>query len=128
MAVRKQKMIESEEGSLSYKRNVVLSIVKLATQEINGIASLCTNAFPFWKKVFNKNYNHGVIIEFGEDNDVYVEVYVNVLFGYSVKEVAFRVQENIKISIESMTEYKVSSIKVNVVGVVFVESEDAQNI
>lgn len=128
MAVRKQKMIESEEGSLSYKRNVVLSIVKLATQEINGIASLCTNAFPFWKKVFNKNYNQGVIIEFGEDNDVYVEVYVNVLFGYSVKDVAFRVQENIKSSIESMTEYKVSSINVNVVGVVFVESEDTQNV
>lgn len=128
MAVRKQKMIESEEGSLSYKRNVVLSIVKLATQEINGIASLCTNAFPFWKKVFNKNYNHGVVIEFGDDNDVYVEVYVNVLFGYSVKDVAFRVQENIKSSIESMTEYKVSSINVNVVGVVFVASEDAQNI
>lgn len=128
MANRKLKMVESEEGSLSYKRNVVLSIVKLASQEINGIASLCTNAYPFWKKVFNKNYNQGVVIEFGEDNDVYVDVYVNVLFGYSVKDVAFRVQENIKSSIESMTDYKVSSINVNVVGVVFVENEDAQSI
>ena len=68
------------------------------------------------------------MIEFGEDNDVYVDVYVNVLFGYSVKDVAFRVQENIKSSIESMTDYKVSSIYVSVVGVVFVENEDAQSI
>lgn len=128
MANRKLKMVESEEGSLSYKRNVVLSIVKLASQEINGIASLCTNAYPFWKKVFNKNYNQGVVIEFGEDNDVYVDVYVNVLFGYSVKDVAFRVQENIKSSIESMTDYKVSAINVNVVGVVFVENNDTQSI
>lgn len=128
MAIRKQKLVESEEGSLSYKRSVVLSIVKLATQEINGIASLCGNAFPFWKKLLNKNYNRGIVIEFGEDNEVYVEVYVNVLFGYSVKDVAFRVQENIKSSIESMTEFKVSSINVNVVGVVFVESEESQGV
>ena len=119
MAGRKQRLIESEEGSLSYKRNVVLSIVKLASQEINGIASLSVNAFSCIKRMFNKNYNNGVVIEFGDDNDVYVDVYVNVLFGYSVRDVAFRVQENIKSSIESMTDFKVSAINVNVVGVVF---------
>ena len=124
MANRKQKLVDSEEGSVSYKRNVVLSIVKLASQEINGIASLSTNAFSVWKKMFNKNYNHGVVIEFGEDDDVYVDVYVNVLFGYSVKDVAFRVQENIKSSIESMTDFKVASINVNVTGVVFNNSEE----
>lgn len=119
MANRKQKLIESEEGSLSYKRSVVLSIVKLASQEINGIASLSTNAIPTYKKMFNKNYNHGVVIEFGDDNEVFVDVFINVLFGYSVKDVAFRVQENIKSSIESMTDFKVSLVNVNVVGVVF---------
>lgn len=124
MANLKQRVVDSEEGSLSYKRNVVLSIVKLATQEINGIASLSKNAFSVWKKMVTKNYNHGVVIEFGQDNDVYVDVYVNVLFGYSVKDVAFRVQENIKSSIESMTDFKVAAINVNVVGVVFVSADE----
>lgn len=124
MANRKQKLVDTEEGSVSYKRNVVLSIVKLASQEINGIASLSTNAFSVWKKMFNKNYHRGVVIEFGEDDDVYVDVYVNVLFGYSVKDVAFRVQENIKSSIESMTDFKVAAINVNVTGVVFSNNEE----
>ena len=124
MAKGKQKLTQSEEGSLSYKRNVVLSIVKLATQEINGIASLSNNGFSFFKKMFNQNYNKGVLIEFGEDEDVYVDVFVNVLFGYSVKDVAFRVQENIKSSIESMTDFKVASINVNVIGVVFNNTDD----
>ncbi|MBR2909484.1 MAG: Asp23/Gls24 family envelope stress response protein [Clostridia bacterium] len=124
MANRKQKLVDTEEGSVSYKRNVVLSIVKLASQEINGIASLSTDAFSMWKKMFNKNYNRGVLIEFGEDDDVYVDVYVNVLFGYSVKDVAFRVQENIKSSIESMTDFKVAAINVNVTGVVFGNNEE----
>ena len=124
MAKRANKLIESEEGSLSYKRNVVLSVVKLATQEISGIASLNSKGYSIWKKIFNRNYNRGVVIEFGQDNDVYVDVYVNVLFGYSVKDVAFRVQENIKSSIESMTDFKVAAINVNVVGVIFNNSEE----
>jgi len=124
MANRKQKYTESEEGSLSYKRNVVMSIVKLATQEISGIASLSNNGFSMLKRMFNSKYQRGVIIDFGEDDDVYVDVFVNVVFGYSVKDVAFRVQENIKSSIESMTDFKVAAINVNVTGVVFGNTED----
>jgi len=123
MANRKQKYTESEEGSLSYKRNVVMSIVKLATQEISGIASLSNNGFSMLKRMFNSKYQRGVIIDFGEDDDVYVDVFVNVVFGYSVKDVAFRVQENIKSSIESMTDFKVEAINVNVTGVVFTDAE-----
>ena len=125
MATHKQKKLtHSEEGSLSYKRNVVLSIVKLATQEISGIASLSNRGVSVAKKVFNQNYHRGVIIEFGEDEDVYVDVFVNVQFGYSVKDVAFRVQENIKSSIESMTDFKVAAINVHVIGVVFTNTDD----
>ena len=124
MAGRKQKIVASEEGSVSYKRNVVLSIVKLAAQEINGIASLDVTGLKFLKRVFNKKFNHGVLIEFGDDEDVYVDVFVNVLFGYSVKDVAFRVQENIKSSIESMTDFKVAAININVTGVVFSNVEE----
>ena len=123
MANSKQKLLKSEEGSLSYKRNVVLSIVNLAAQEINGIASLDGKGLPLVKRILNKHYHHGVCIEFGEDDDVYVDVYVNVLFGYSVRDVAFRVQENVKSSIESMTDFKVASINVNVTGVVFAAEE-----
>lgn len=119
MAVRKLRFIDTEEGSVSYKRNVVLSIVNLATKEINGIAGLSNNGLSCFKKMMNKNYRRGVIIEFGQDDDVYVDVFVDVLFGYSVKDVAFRVQENIKSSIESMTDFKVAAINVNVTGVVF---------
>ena len=101
-----------------------MSIVKLAAQEINGVASLDSTGLSFMKRMMNKHYRHGVLIEFGEDDDVYVDVYINVLFGYSVKDIAFRVQENIKSSIESMTDFKVAAINVNVTGVVFSNVEE----
>lgn len=124
MANKKQKLLNTDEGSLSYKRNVVLSIVNLATQEINGIASLDKKGLPLLKRALNNHYHHGVLIEFGEDDDVYVDVFVNILFGYSVRDIAFRVQENVKSSIESMTDFKVASINVNVTGVVFSGTEE----
>ena len=115
---------ESEKkDSVTYKKNVVISIVSLATQEINGIASISRNSVSAIKSALSKNINRGIIVEFDKDNKVTIDVFVNVKFGYSVKDVAFRVQENIKQSVESMTEYKIANINVQVVGVTFSESD-----
>jgi len=111
------------EGEVSYKDNVVLSIVTLAVQEINGIAGICRNAIPAIKRAFNKKFHKGVIIEFVEDS-VYVDVFVKIKFGYSVRDVAFRVQENIKNSIESMTDFKVGEVNVHCAEVVFGSEEE----
>lgn len=116
-------IVTNTEGEVSYKNNVVLSIVHLATQEINGIASISRDAVSLTKRLFNKNCHKGVMLEF-VDNSVYVDVFVKVKFGYSVRDVAFRVQENIKSSIESMTEYKVAEINIHVTGVVFTSEEE----
>ena len=53
------------------------------------------------------------------DDGVVVDIYLNVWFGYSVNDVAYRVQENVKNGISSMMEIKVNSINVHVLGVDF---------
>ncbi len=113
---------EKSKDSVTYKKNVVISIVSLATQEINGIASISRNAVSAIKSTFSKNVNRGIIVEF-ENNVVKIDVFVNVKFGYSFRDVSFRVQENIKSSVESMTEFKVGAIDVHVVGVTFNDND-----
>lgn len=125
MAKRVKIVVSDEEESkdnVTYRKNVVISIVSLATQEINGVASISRTAVSAIKSALSKNINRGIIVEF-ENNSASIDVYVNVKFGYSVKDVAFRVQENIKSSVESMTEFKVSSVNVHVVGVTFSEND-----
>ena len=117
------KNLVEAEGEVSYKDNVVLSIVTLATPEINGIAGICRNAIPALKRMFNKNFHKGIAIEFVE-NSVYIDVFVRVKFGYSVRDVAFRVQENIKSSVESMTDFKVAEVNVHCSDVVFTSEEE----
>lgn len=113
---------EKSKDNVTYKKNVVISIVSLATQEINGIASISRNSVSAIRSTFSKNINRGIIVEF-EENKVMIDVFVNVKFGYSVRDVSFRVQENIKSSVESMTEFKVAGINVHVVGVTFSEND-----
>ena len=124
---KKVKVIVTEEkeskDNVTYKKKVVISIVSLATQEINGIASISRNSVSMIKSAFSKNINRGIIVNFDKNDKVTIDVFVNVKFGYSVKDVAFRVQENIKSSVESMTEYKVANVNVQVVGVTFSETD-----
>lgn len=109
---------ESEKDSVTYKKRVVTSIVSLATQEIGGIASMSRNSV---KRIGSSKKSRGIEVDFDENN-VTIDVYVNVQFGYySVKDLAFRVQENVIKSVESMTDFKVKSVNVHVVGVTFSE-------
>ena len=109
---------KNSKGRVSCNRDILLSIVSLATKEITGVSCLCANFGNGIKKLFSNNYTEGVkITEVGDA--VLVDVYINILFGYSVADVAFRVQENIKNGLSAMVELKIDSINVHVMGVDF---------
>ena len=96
----------------------MLSIVNLASKEIAGVSSLRENLSSGIKKLFSNNYTDGVKIT-NLDDGVIVDIYLNVWFGYSVNDVAYRVQENVKNGISAMMEIKVNSVNVHVLGVDF---------
>ena len=54
-----------------------------------------------------------------EKDGVYVDVSVAVRYGYNVPELAYRVQQSVKQSIENMTNFKVAEVDVHVLDVVF---------
>jgi uncharacterized alkaline shock family protein YloU len=97
-------------GDVTYGSKVVTSIIELAVTEINGIASL---------------HGKGVRVE-KSGGLINIDVWVDVYSGISCTDVAFRVQENIKRSIESMTEFKVGVINVSILGLEFRDNTDKQ--
>lgn len=115
---------EEEFNTVSYDRNVVHSIISLAAKEIGGVASLNAGV-SFVKRIFGgKKYMKGIRLAY-DKNRIFIDVYVNVYFGYSVNDIAYKVQENIKRSVESMTDFVVDSVSVHVAGVVFDEEQEA---
>lgn len=90
-------------GTINYGAKVVESIIALATLEIRGVES-----FKGKKISIEKN---GDMLN--------IDVFIDVLISVKCSDVAFRVQENVKRSVESMTDYKIGSINVNILGVKF---------
>lgn len=112
----KTKTTLPKKGKVEIDRDILLSIINLATKEINGVESL-TNAYIPWYKKMIKPKSEGVAIKFDINGTLNVDVYIRVYIGYSVPEIAYRVQENIKNSLNSMVGLKPGKINVHVYGV-----------
>jgi uncharacterized alkaline shock family protein YloU len=102
------KIANANSGDTIYGRKVINSIITLAAQEISGVSGL-------HGKGFRADFN-GMTVD--------VDIYLNVYTGVSCADVAYRIQENIKRSVESMTAFKVNVINVNILGVSFKERTD----
>ena len=112
-------------GKITFKDNIIYSVINLATKEIAGVSSVDTKYGFALKRWFSKNFAEGVKISYF-NNSMTVDVYINVYYGYNVSEIAYRVQENIKNSIASMIDINIDKINVHVIGVDFSKSDDAE--
>ena len=93
-------------GKVNYGHKVIVSIISFAAQEIRGVAGLQG------KRIRTET----------SGNTINIDVYIDVIIGFSCAEVAYRVQENVKRSVESMTNLKTGTVNVNVLGVCFDET------
>lgn len=101
-------------GKVVYNNSIVSGIVSLAIAEIEGVT--IGNGEKRSKK------DGDVLISFENDN-VFVDVTVSVLYGYNIPDVAYNIQQSIKHNVEAMTEYKIAGVDVHVVNVKFDEND-----
>ena len=90
-------------SGVTYGHNFLRSIIRLAAKEISGVESVCGRGV--------RCYIMGDSI----DADVYIEVNSEV----SCSDIAYKVQDNVKKTVESMTDYKMGVINVNIISVKF---------
>lgn len=96
---------ESQNGKIVYNASIVHNIVALAIAEVEG-------ALPVQGK------KNGISLYLEKDG-IYADVSVYVKYGYNVPELAYRIQQSVKQSVENMTKYKVAEVDVHVCDVVF---------
>lgn len=107
-----------EAGKITCEKDILFSIVNLATKEIKGVASLSNAGMPWYKKIGRKSDYEGVSINFNINGTLKIDVYVNAYVGESVPDLAYRIQENIKNNLSSMVEMKATKVNVHVMDVV----------
>ncbi|HIT62742.1 MAG TPA: Asp23/Gls24 family envelope stress response protein [Candidatus Caccovivens faecavium] len=114
MAVKSED--NKNKGKITLDRNILVSIINLATKEINGVESVCNKHRPLYKRMFNR-YDDGVEVKFEKNGALTIDVYINIYIGFNVPDIAFRVQENIRNSLATMVALKPMKINVHIVDV-----------
>lgn len=98
-------------GQVKISNDVIATIAGLAALEVDGVETTST----FTDKLLK---NNGVKIQI-EDEDVNLDVMVIIEYGVSIQDTAFKVQENVKNTVETMTGLKVSQVNIHVQGISF---------
>ena len=114
MAVKSED--SKNKGKITLDRNILVSIIDLATKEINGVESIYNKNRPLIKRMFNR-YDDGVQVRFEKNGALTIDVYIKIYVGFNVPDIAFRVQENIRNSLATMVALKPLKINVHIVDV-----------
>lgn len=103
------------EGKLIYGNGIVDGIVLLALKEIPYVELASTfTSRPMRSNAIKVNI---------EKDGVHVEVSIKIHYSQCVSDVAFKIQEAVRYNVESMTEYHIASVNVNVIGILFEDKE-----
>ena len=101
-----------QEDKITYGDKIVDGIVSVAISEIPYVEFY----YPVYITPKKSSKSIKVTID---KNRVNVDVVVKVHYSQSVTDTAFKIQEVIRHSVESMTEYQINDVNVIVKGVIF---------
>ena len=108
---RFKKLIPKEKvGKIVYSSGIIENIVELTVTEIDEV-ELCSIGIGV-----DKNSKKKLIDVVFDKKGVHVNVSVKMGIQNRVPDMAFKIQESIRHNIESMTDYHVLSVNVNVDG------------
>ncbi len=116
--------MKNAEGSLRISQEVIASIAKFATLEIEGVESVSTANTGVRGLITKTNYLKPIKIELVDDV-VNVELNIVVKHGCRIPDLSSQIQRNVKNAIQSMTGLAVAKVDVIVAGLAKTENEAA---
>jgi len=114
----KRQLDSLEYGEVNISNEVIGIIAGLAAKEVSGVAEMNSSLGVEISEIFGKkNYNKGVKVDVGSDNSITVNLNLVIDYGIIIPEICSKIQENVKKSIETMTEMQVFAININIQGI-----------
>lgn len=115
-------------GEVKISADVIMVIAHTVASEVEGVAGMNANIAENISSVLGrKNAPKGVKVDI-DDKAVNIDFYIVVDYGARIPEVAWKIQERVKSSVESMTGMNVASINIHVQGVSFEKGKDDKDV
>lgn len=97
--------------------DVVASIAGMAASEVTGVFSMAGGLVgDISERLGRRNWQKGVKVDV-QQGKATIDLYLVVLYGSRIPEIAQKVQERVRQAVESMTGLKVTAVDVHVQGV-----------
>lgn len=107
----------NELGVLRIHKNVISSIASIAACEIDGVKGVGWNLKSGLGEFLGKKLFSAIKVEIFKNEEVKVEIPLLIKYGYNIPEVASRVQDNVRLALEKMSNLSIREINVNVQGI-----------
>ena len=114
--------MENNKTELSVNTEVIEKMAEIAAKEVEGVAGLSKKSIDLKGIVKTKNAFKGVKVE-NINGAIEITVYICVKQNAKAKEVAEKVQNNIKDKIQTMTGNAVTQVNVNIADIEIVAEE-----
>ena len=115
--------MNNKSTQLSVNTEVIEKMAEIAAMEIDGVAGLAKKAIDLKGAVKTKKAFKGVKVE-SVNGAIKISAYISLKQGVNIKEVAEKVQANIKEKIQTMTGTAVTKVNINIADVEFPETEE----
>ena len=115
--------MENNKTELSVNTEVIEKMAEIAAKEVEGVAGLSKKSIDLKGIVKTKNAFKGVKVE-NINGAIEITVYICVKQNAKAKEVAEKVQNNIKDKIQTMTGNAVTQVNVNIADIEIENEEE----
>lgn len=109
---------------LSINTEVLEKMAEIAAMEIDGVAGLAKKAIDLKGAVKSKNALKGIKVE-SVNGAIKINAYITLKQGINIKDVAEKVQANIKDKIQTMTGTAVTKVNISIADVEFETEPEA---
>jgi uncharacterized alkaline shock family protein YloU len=104
-------------GTVKIHKNVIASISAIAAGEIEGVKTIGRDFRSGLLEIIGRKDYRAIRVEIDKNGDVWIEIPLVIKYGFNIPDVANKVQENIRNSLEKMTNLSLKDININVQGI-----------
>lgn len=104
-------------GLIRIHDNVIASITAAAAGEIEGVKGIGSNFKSGILEFLERKNISAIKVEKDKNGEITIQVPLIIKYGFSIPEIAAKVQENVRQALEKMTSLSIRDINIIVQGV-----------
>jgi len=105
---------QTDLGKIRIHKNVIASIASIAAVEIEGVKRIGGDFRSGILELIGKKVPMAIKVDIDKNDEIRLEVPLVIKYGFNIPDIANKAQENIRNSLEKMTNLSIKYININI--------------